>query len=295
VEIAESRGWEIISCDSRQVYKGMDIGTAKPDSAQRRRVRHWLVDLLDPDVSYSAFDFARDAGAIVRERAALGRRVLVCGGTGLYFEGLRKGIAPQTATDPAIRARLTERAGVEGSGVLYAELSQIDPVSAHRIHANDLQRIVRALAVYEQTGVPMSELRRRTRPPEDLAFTVAVVLPPRETLFVRIDKRVDDMVGKGLYEEFELLRERGFDESSPGMQCIGYRELFGVRNGECSMAAAIESIKYNTRQYARRQYTWFTSHNRKETVSWSNDWLILVHAVSERLDHTSCNQEKKNI
>ncbi|MBN1131359.1 MAG: hypothetical protein JXA71_20400, partial [Chitinispirillaceae bacterium] len=189
----------------------------------------------------------------------------------LYFEGLRKGIAPQTATDPLIRARLTERAEHEGHSVLHAALERVDPESARRIHVNDLQRTVRALVVYEQTGTPASEWRRRTCPPVDMVFDVAVIMPPRDELYKRIDRRVDDMATRGLYDEFLQLLRNGFDSRSPGMQCIGYRELFGIRSGAYDMATAIERIKRNTRHFARRQYTWFNAHNRTEFVSWRRE------------------------
>jgi tRNA dimethylallyltransferase len=127
--IARENGWDILSCDSRQLYRGMTIGTAKPDDSMRASVHHWLIDVLDPDVSYSAWDFAREAGAIIRGQAEQGRGVLVCGGTGLYFECLRKGIAPQTASDPTVRERLQRRAELEGSTALHAELEAIDPAT----------------------------------------------------------------------------------------------------------------------------------------------------------------------
>ena len=197
LDIAYRCGWEIISCDSRQIYRGMRIGTAQPGPEECARVKHWLVGIRDPDESYSAHGFANDAGAIIRERARNGITTLLCGGTGLYFECLRKGIGPRIASDPALRERLKMQVHQEGSAALYRELHECDPQTAHRIHPNDAQRIVRALAVYRQTGMPMSVLKRRTRPPADLAFMVAVIMPRLRELYKRIEKRTDEMVAAG--------------------------------------------------------------------------------------------------
>lgn len=266
IEIAYRHGWEIISCDSRQIYRGMRIGTAQPGPEACARVKHWLIGIRDPDEFYSAYDFARDAGAVIRERSRCGITTLLCGGTGLYFECLRKGIGPQIATDPLLRSQLTLRVNREGSEALHRELKKCDPQTARTVHPNDAQRIVRALAVYLQTGVPLSMLKRRTRSPLDLAFTVAVMVPRLPVLYRRIDKRTHEMVSAGLYEEFIELRRMGYDRRSAGMQGIGYRELFDVEGDRRSLDEAVELIKKNTRNYAKRQCAWFRSHNRAEMV-----------------------------
>jgi tRNA dimethylallyltransferase len=249
----------------------MNIGTAKPDAADLLRVRHHFVDILDPGAAWSAFDFARDARQTIRDLAAQAKTGFICGGTGLYFESLRSGIAPQTASDPGMRERLLQRAQREGCEALYAELRQKDPASAEKIHANDVQRIIRALSVFHLTGKPMSELHRRTQPPHDMTFHVAVVVPPREVLYERINRRVDEMAARGLYEEFLHLIQSGFDTTSPGLHCIGYRELFAVWRNECSFDEALDRIKKNSRNYAKRQCSWFAAHNRGEIVPWSDN------------------------
>lgn len=273
--VAERSGWEIISCDSRQIYRFMDIGTAKPTQSELARVPHRLIDIIDPDVLYSVHAFVKDATAAIRDLAQKGRVGLVCGGTGLYFEGLRKGIGPQVESDPDVRDFLMASAAREGSAALYAELSEKDPESAAKIHSNDVQRIVRALAVFSQTGTKLSALKAIRTPPADMIFKAAVLLPPREKLYKRIDARVDQMVLAGLWDEFRSLREKGYNEASPGLNCVGYRELFAVERGTCSLGDALEEIKRNSRRYAKRQITWFNSHNAGEIIDHCDDTAVL--------------------
>jgi tRNA dimethylallyltransferase len=261
----------------------MNIGTAKPEASEINRICHHLIDFLDPGTSYSAFDYSRDAYAIIRELAAQGKTGFVCGGTGLYFESLRRGMAPQVASDPGFRDRLKQRARQEGSTALHKELMEKDPVSAAKIHPHDEQRLIRALSVFHATGTPMSELRRLSNPPSDLSVTAAVVIPPREMLYERINRRVEKMALQGLYEEFITLIRGGYTEKSPGLHCIGYRELFAVQRGECTLSEAVEAIKQNTRNYAKRQCAWFTAHNRDEIVDWSDDQETLHDRVMKKL------------
>jgi tRNA dimethylallyltransferase len=276
LHIAKSAGWEILSCDSRQVYRGMDIGTAKPAKEERGRVRHWLVDILDPGEQYSAAAFAQDALDVIRSRAKEGFVTLVCGGTGLYFESLRRGLGPQVASDKGIRDRLTERAADEGSAALYRELGEKDPEAAAMIHANNVQRVVRALSVYYQTGKKMSELNRLAVPPDDIDFIAVVLMPERKALYERINARVEEMLSRGLWEEFTALRGRGFDERTPGLRSVGYQELFAVEQGAMSMKEAAEMIKRNSRHYAKRQITWFRMHNREELAEYAWDSAGLI-------------------
>jgi tRNA dimethylallyltransferase len=266
LQIAEACGREIVSCDSRQIYRFMDIGTAKPLKNDLDRIKHWLVDILDPSEQYSAAAFVKDAAAVIRTRAAKGIKTLLCGGTGFYFESLKKGLGPQVASDPAVREALSRRADEEGSAALYRELQEKDPATAAKIHERDRQRIVRALAVFSQTGRKLSELQGHTVPPHDFDFRVAVLVPPRPLLYDRINRRVDEMVKRGLWEEFRELRSRGWHERSPGLRCVGYQELFAVERNECSLHDAVEKIKQNSRRYAKRQITWFRSHEPEAII-----------------------------
>ena len=255
LRLAEEMGWEILSCDSRQIYRYMNIGTAKPTPAQLQTVKHWLIDILDPSQTYSAFQFAREAEDIIRNS---GKTVLICGGTGLYFRSLSEGFGMAIESDPVIRDELMQKAKSEGNASLYEELQSKDPVSAARLHANDLQRVVRALAVYYQTGTPISNQMQDGSPPEGLEFITVKLSVDRGKLYRQIDGRVESMINAGLWEEFLKLLESGFDEKTPGMQCVGYRELFALQRGDCSLRSAIEKIQRNTRRFAKRQVTWLT-------------------------------------
>lgn len=258
LEIAEKLQWEILSCDSRQVYRKMNIGTAKPSPSQLAVVQHWLIDILDPSESYSAFGFTKEALQIIRNRAACGKTVLICGGTGLYFKCLSEGVAAPVDSDPIIREKLMKEAQRDGVSVLYNQLRIKDPHSALRIHPNDLQRIVRALTVCYQTGTPFSEIRREKNKTEDLEFKVVKLTCNRQWLYGRINNRVIQMINEGLWEEFLGLIKQGYHEKSPGLQCVGYKELFAHYKGRCSIAEATALIQQNSRRYAKRQNTWFT-------------------------------------
>jgi len=255
--LAQEFGWDIFSCDSRQVYRGMNIGTAKPSVSEQASVRHWLIDLIEPSESYSVFRFFDDANAAIKRCQGDGRQGIVCGGTGMYLRALIDGAGVQEESDPQVRDMLTERAKNEGCEVLHRELHQCDPQSALRIHAHDAQRIIRALAVYHQTGKPLSELHRITQIKSEFRFSVAKLCVDRDILYRRINDRVDMMIKQGLYDEFRGLAARGYNCMTPGMLCVGYREFFAVDNGECSFSDAVELIKRNTRRFAKRQITWF--------------------------------------
>ncbi len=257
LEIAELLGAEIISCDSRQIYQGMNIGTAKPTASELFRVRHWLIDFLDPAEQYSAYSFARDACAIIRKRSQNGVRQLICGGTGLYYAALTQGLVPHGESDPDVRREYEEMALRLGNRAVYEELSRVDPASAMRVHPNDLYRTIRALQVYRQTGKPMSAVRESSAGPSDIRFKTILLMMDRSALYQRIDKRVDAMVRAGLWDEFVALRKAGYDADAPGLRCVGYKELFAVQQGAMSFGDAVEQIKRNTRRYAKRQFTWF--------------------------------------
>ena len=254
--LARKYGWEIISCDSRQLYRGMDIGTAKPSPEERTAVPHWLIDHLDPSEEYSAWRFADEAAAIIRERAKAGKKVVICGGTGLYFRALQTGQTERVPSDPAVRKQLADFVLQQGSAVLHRELTAVDPVTASHLHPNDTQRIIRALALYRQTGKTIADYSGEENPPFDMRFTVVKLAMDRSLLYERINRRVEEMRNRGLRGEFLHLRKAGYDRYSPGMQSVGYKELFEVEEGRSTMDDAAELIKRNTRRYAKRQITW---------------------------------------
>ncbi|MBN1760139.1 MAG: tRNA (adenosine(37)-N6)-dimethylallyltransferase MiaA [Chitinispirillaceae bacterium] len=256
LSIAKATGWDILSCDSRQLYRGMNIGTAKPTVAERASVQHWLIDILDPSEEYSAWRFADEAATIIRNRAKEGRTVMICGGTGLYFRALQTGQTEREPSDPMVREELTRYARIHGSHALHRELTAVDRATAARLHPNDTQRIIRALALFRQTGKAMADHVQEGTPPSDMRFIVIRLTMDRAMLYERINNRVDAMMREGLLEEFRRLRSEGYHRQTPGLQCVGYKELFATEE-EASFDDAVAKIKRNTRRYAKRQITWF--------------------------------------
>lgn len=250
---------EIVSVDAAMVFRGMDIGTAKPDRELLARAPHHLIDVIDPAESYSAARFLADADAAIRSIESRGRTPLLVGGTMLYFRAFQSGLARLPAADPAIRERLDARAASAGWPALHAELARLDPAAASRIRPNDRQRIQRALEVIERTGRPMSaqlaeDLRGATR-----GADLSLVLAPadRAALFERIARRFDAMLVQGLVAEVEALRARGdLHAGLPALRLIGYRQLWDHLEGATTLAEAALRAVAATRQLARRQLTW---------------------------------------
>jgi tRNA dimethylallyltransferase len=271
VRIGKELGLEIVSCDSRQVYKRMDIGTAKPSPAELAAVKHWMVGIVEPSERYSAFRYAQDASRIIRERAREGAAVVLCGGSGLYFQALSGGIGPQVAADPDIRRRYADMAALEGRETVWERVKAVDPATALSSHAGNLARNIRALEVFETMGVPLSELKKHAVPPQDLRFRILVLNIPRQELYERINNRVDEMVKRGLWDEFRSLRNLGYDRTSPGLGCLGYKELFDVEDKKVDLHSAIERIKQNTRHYAKRQLTWLRHQVDGVEIDMSDD------------------------
>jgi len=263
---AEAFGYEVVSCDSRQVYRHMDIGTAKPSPLERERVKHWMIDILEPSEPYSAFAFADGALRIIREARDLRKKILICGGTGLYYYVTLEGASRLDEADLELRERLQAEARERGAARMHERLSEVDPEAASKIHPNNLQRVLRALDIFYRKGVPLSELQKEGCRPDDVDFRAVVINRPRGVLYDRINRRVDAMVEAGLWEEFLRLRGMGYGERSPGMVCVGYRELFGVERGEVGLDRAAELIKQNTRHYAKRQMTWFRNKTKCENI-----------------------------
>lgn len=254
---AERVGAEIVCADSRQVYRGLDIGTAKPSAADRRRVPHHLLDLVDPDEPYSAGRYEREAAACLDALHARGARALIVGGTGLYLRALVWGLCTGPQADERVRAEWLARER-EVPGSLYGRLTEIDPVAAAAIHPNDLSKVLRAVEVQVLTGVPLSVLQTAHgfRSPRYPVVMVGL-RRRRDDLYRRIDARVDAMVADGLIDEVEGLVRRGWGDDAPAMRAVGYRQLVGALAGRCAMDEAIRLIKRDTRRYAKRQMTWF--------------------------------------
>ncbi len=265
--LAERLGAEIVCADSRQVYRGMDIGTAKPTLAERARVPHHLLDLVDPDQAYSAGRYGRDAASCLDALHARGARALVVGGTGLYLRALLWGLCDVPSADPEFRRAWLERERQE-PGAVYRRLSDVDAESAAAIHPNDVPKALRAIEVFELTEAPLSAKQRAHgfRAPRYDAVIVGL-RRDREDLYDRINRRVDAMIEAGLVSEVAGLMQRGYRGEAPGMRAVGYRQLAAALRGECELAEAIGVIKRDTRRYAKRQMTWFGAD---PAVRWVN-------------------------
>ena len=269
LELAKDLGGEIISCDSMQIYRRMDIGTAKPTAEEMSRIKHHMIDVADPDESFSCADYVKLADAAIRDCAKRGKLPIVCGGTGLYLDALLRGADfEETAGDEKIREELLAFAEREGAHALHEELCRIDPESAAAIHENNVKRVVRAIEIYRVCGVPKSELDRRSQLVGDRfdATVIGLRYANREKLYSRIEKRVDIMMSEGLLTETKTLLSEGvFEKNNTAAQAIGYKELLSHIAGNEELDEAVERLKTATRRYAKRQMTWFSA---KPYVSW---------------------------
>jgi tRNA dimethylallyltransferase len=260
MRLAAERRIEIVSIDSAQVYRGMDIGTAKPSAAERAAVPHHLIDIRDPSEPYSAADFVADAPGVIAAIRARGALPLVVGGTMLYAKALRDGLSDLPAADPDVRARLEADAAAAGWPALHARLAAVDPVTAERLKPNDSQRIQRALEVYEVTGVPMARLHAVQQRPLLRLATIALLPADRAELHRRIEQRFDAMLAQGFLDEARALRARGdLDPELPSMRSVGYRQAWSHLEGRTDFAAFRAAGIAATRQLAKRQITWLRS------------------------------------
>jgi tRNA dimethylallyltransferase len=267
IELRKVLPVELISVDSALIYKGMDIGTAKPDADELRAAPHRLLDILDPAVAYSAADFRRDALAEMAEITAAGRIPLLVGGTMLYFKALLEGLSPLPSADPAVRAKIEQQAAEQGWGVLHQQLEQIDPVAAARIHPNDPQRLSRALEVFFISGKTLTELTQISG--ESLPYQVhqfAIAPTSRELIHQRIELRYHQMLAAGFETEARALFARGdLHTDLPSIRCVGYRQMWSYLSGEISYDEMVYRGICATRQLAKRQMTWLRGW---ESVHW---------------------------
>lgn len=269
IALAKKLNGAIISADSMQVYKYMNIGSAKIRPEEMQGVRHYLVDVLDPREEFHVARFQQMAKEALEEIYRNGQLPIVVGGTGFYIQALLKNIDfDESSGELPCRKELEETARREGGAVLYERLKQVDPESAEAIHPNNVKRVIRALEFYQETGQPISlhnKEQKEKQPPYTYAYFV--LNDDRARLYERIDRRVDRMVEQGLVEEVRWLKEHGYDRSLVSMQGLGYKELFPYLDGTCSLEEAVEIIKRDTRHFAKRQITWF---KREPDVIWLN-------------------------
>lgn len=249
-------GGEIVSADSRQIYRYLDIGSAKPTPAEQSLVRHHLIDVVDPDQTYTLADFQEDAYRAIDEIHARGRLPFLVGGTGLYVRAVLDGLTiPRVPPDPALRRRLEQLAAREGPDVLHRELATVDPIAARRIDPRNVRRVIRAIEVFQTTGKPITELQR-TKPPPYRVLTIGLTCG-RAELYRRIDERVDRQIENGLVEEVRRLVEMGYGYDLPSMSGLGYRQIGLYLRGKVDLPTAIQILKNETHRFARQQYTWF--------------------------------------
>ena len=265
VELAKELGGEVVSCDSMQIYRRMDIGTAKPTREEMQGIPHHMIDVAEPDEDFSVSRYCAMASPIVDDILSRGKTAIIAGGTGLYMDSLIRGndFAPFPAT--CVREKLEQQADAQGLDAMKAWLEQVDPEAAARIH--DRKRIIRALEVYLETGETITEHNRKTQaiPPKYNPLWLGLDFEPRAALYERIDKRVSIMLEQGLEQEIRELLRSGIPAKCTAMQAIGYKEFLDAMNGLCTIAEAADQVRHSSRRYAKRQLTWF---RRNKSMNW---------------------------
>ncbi len=261
LDLAKMLSAEIISCDSMQIYKGMDIGTAKATAEERAEIPHHLIDFISPDESYSVESYRAEAIRLAKELTERGRLPIFVGGTGLYIDSVMRGgaqDAPQS--DPAYRDAILQSVKTdEDITALWERLRLVDPESAEKIHKNNVKRVIRALEIYDKTGCPKSKLDKESVRERGEVFVgmITIDFHNRDLLYERVDRRVDIMMSEGLVDEVKALYEQGYLREGTAAQAIGYKEIVEYLEGRCSLDEASEMIKLSSRRYAKRQLTWF--------------------------------------
>jgi tRNA dimethylallyltransferase len=272
--LAERLNGEIISADSRQIYKYLDIGTAKPARADRKRVKHYFIDVLEPDEEYSAGQFAKEARHVVAKILERRKLPILVGGSGLYVKSVIDGLFEGAGKDPEVRARLADQLVREGVESLFEGLKKVDPVTAAKMTEVKPRRVIRALEVYYITGKPLSEFHaEQETKPEFTAIQVGLNWK-RQELYDRINQRVDRMISDGLVDEVRSLRARGYDRRLNALNTVGYKEVFDYLDGSRSLEDTITLIKRNSRRFAKRQLTWFRADKRIQWVSMSRTKML---------------------
>lgn len=280
LRLAQAYDCEIVCMDSMQLYRGMDIGTAKPTPEERLLAPHHMLDVAEPTEAYSVAQYQQEAEACIRDIHRRGHRALLVGGTGLYLRALRHPMAMGDVTgDEAFRREMEAIAETDqGREKLHACLRDVDPVSAARIHCNNVRRVIRALEVYHLTGKPFSEqMNPEANPP--FQYRVACLTLDRDALYRRIEHRCDQMLREGLVEEVRRLLDQGVPEAAQAMKGLGYKELIPYLKGECTLEQVADAMKLGTRHYAKRQLTWM---RREEDVLWVDSLANDAYETLER-------------
>lgn len=273
VELAQRHNGEVISADSMQIYRTMDIGTAKPTKEEMGGIPHHMIDVADPEEDFSVARYVEMAARCVDDVLARGKLPIVAGGTGLYIDSLLSGrtFAP-FSPDSALRGELERELEEKGGQAMLEALAQVDPEAAQRLHPNDHKRIIRALEVYRSTGKTITQHNRETQaiPPRYDALTIGLAFQDRQAMWRRIDQRVDEMVAAGLEDEVRRLLTSGISPKCTAMQAIGYKEFTQALSGEMTWQEAADVVKLRSRQYAKRQLTWFGRNPNTRWVRWDD-------------------------
>lgn len=278
IDVAKRLDTEILTADSRQVYRGMDVGTDKPSIATRQGIPHQLIDLADPDEPFNTGLFRQHAIAAIERLYQHRRLPLIVGGTGLYVRTLLQGICAAPPADPTVRTQLRAEARAEGTERLYARLAAVDPVTAGKLHPHDTSKIIRALEVHQLSGLPISEFQARHGFAERPFSSLVIGLNrDRDQLYRRIEERIDWQLANGLIDETKALLDRGYRRDSAAMKGLGYRQVAAYLTGECDRTEMVRLFKRETRQFAKRQMTWF---RRDPDMTW------LMVEESEPEEHT---------
>lgn len=273
VELAQRHNGEVISADSMQIYRTMDIGTAKPTKEEMGGVPHHMIDVADPEEDFSVARYVEMAARCVDDVLARGKLPIVAGGTGLYIDSLLSGRTfASFSPDSALRGELERELEEKGGQAMLEALAQVDPEAAQRLHPNDHKRIIRALEVYRSTGKTITQHNRETQaiPPRYDALTIGLAFQDRQAMWRRIDQRVDEMVAAGLEDEVRRLLTSGISPKCTAMQAIGYKEFTQALSGEMTWQEAADVVKLRSRQYAKRQLTWFGRNPNTRWVRWDD-------------------------
>ena len=293
ITLAKRIGGEIISADSMQVYRHMDIGSAKITKEEMADVPHYLIDVLEPEEEFHVVRFQQMAKAAMADIYSRGKIPIIVGGTGFYIQALLYDIDfTENEGDSVYREKLEALAKEKGAAYLHGQLAMVDPKSAEEIHANNIKRVIRALEFYHQTGQKISEHNERERQKESpYQFCYFVLNDRRECLYERIDQRVDQMIRNGLVQEVQTLKERGCTKQMVSMQGLGYKEIFSYLEGDCSLEEAVYIIKRDTRHFAKRQLTWFKRERdviwvQKDELNYDDKKLLqsLLESIKERMN-----------
>jgi tRNA dimethylallyltransferase len=266
MQIANRINCEIVSADSRQIYRLMDIGTSKPPMEILENVPHHFINILNPDEDYSAGQYAKEARGVIERIREKGKLPLVVGGSGLYIRALLNGFFGEDYRDESIRARLNNQLEEEGASGLYSELQRVDPRSAEQTHPNNVRRLLRSLEVFYITGKPMSEIQKSGDDPAPFPWIKFGLIMEREYLYERINRRVDQMFKEGLIEEVQDLLKNGYSPKLNSLNSVGYREVIEYLSDNLDLENCISLVKQNTRRYAKRQLTWF---RREIDIHWT--------------------------